>query len=442
MTVYELLTKKRDGVALSADELRWFIEGFTREEITDYQMAAFLMAVAIRGMEPDEILALTTAMIESGEQWRLRDHFDFIADKHSSGGVGDKISLTLTPWVAACGVKIAMLSGRGLGHTGGTLDNLDAIPGFSARLSREELERCVDTVGGAIATSTKAIAPADRRMYALRDVTATVESIPLITASIMSKKLAMGASALILDVKFGSGAFMKTEAEARLLAQSLIEAGRGSGTRVEALLTSMEAPLGIAVGNANEVIEAIDVLRTRKPHDLYELTKAQAVRILVMSGRFDEAAADVALEKAIDSGAALQKAHDWIAIQGGDPAFIDNPELLARPRRTLTILSQQDGWIESLEPYAIGMLAVELGAGRMKQEDVIDPAAGIRVLRNAGDAVQKNEPIAEIEIGAREVDDELVEKKYRAALTISEELRSRPPLITALLTGKSDRRTT
>ena len=432
-TPYEVLTKKRVGEALTAEEIRWFIERFTANEIADYQMTAFLMAVAIRGMTPPEITALTQSMLESGEQWKLRDRFDFIADKHSSGGVGDKVSLTLTPWVAATGVKIAMLSGRGLGHTGGTLDKLDAIAGFNARLSRRQIEECVEKVGGAIATSTAEIAPADRRMYALRDVTATVESIPLVTASIMSKKLAMGASALILDVKFGSGAFMKTKTDAHALAQSLIAAAEGSGTRVEALLTSMDRPLGCAIGNANEVFEAVDVLKTRQPHDLYELTKAQAQRILVMSGRFDDRSADAALEAVIDNGAALAKAREWIAAQGGDPSFIDDPRLLAQPRRTIEVLAPHRGYIAKINALSVGMLSVELGAGRLRQEDVVDPAAGIRIHRNTGDRVEANEPIATIELGKREFDDEMLRQRFVGAVEFSEYPTAAHPLITALI---------
>src|SRR6266487_2833188 len=289
LNVYELLNRKRRGAPLEAREIETFIERYTRGEIPDYQMSAMLMAVAINGMTAAEMATLTQAMLKSGEQWHLRYQYDFFADKHSTGGVGDKVSLVLSPWVAACGIKIGMLSGRGLGHTGGTLDKLEAISGFNARLSRADFERCIEEVAAVISTSTAGIAPADKKIYALRDVTGTVESLPLITASIMSKKLAMGASALILDVKTGSGAFMRHYQDSKALAQSLVDAAAGSGTRVEALITDMDGPLGVAAGNANEIIETIEVLKGKGPADVEEVTRAQAERLLVMSGRFDDA---------------------------------------------------------------------------------------------------------------------------------------------------------
>src|SRR5438477_10966355 len=275
ISVYELLNRKRRGGALEPHEIEIFIDRYTRGEIPDYQMSAMLMGIAINGMTGTEMATLTQAMLRSGEQWHLRDQYDFIADKHSTGGVGDKVSLVLTPWVASLGIKIGMLSGRGLGHTGGTLDKLEAIPRFNARLSRQEFDRAIDEAGCVISTSTEGIAPADKKIYALRDVTATVESLPLITASIMSKKLAMGASALILDVKTGSGAFMRNYEDSKALAKSLIAAAKGSGTRVEALITEMGRPLGIAAGNANEIAETLDVLRGKGPKDVEEVTRAQ-----------------------------------------------------------------------------------------------------------------------------------------------------------------------
>src|SRR5829696_749322 len=313
LNVYEVLNRKRRGAALEPREVEAFIDRYTRGEIPDYQMSALLMAVAINGMTAEEMATLTQAMLRSGEQWHLRDQYDFIADKHSTGGVGDKVSLVLSPWVAACGIQIGMLSGRGLGHTGGTLDKLEAIPGFNARLSREQFERCVADAGCVISTSTEGIAPADKKIYALRDVTGTVESLPLITASIMSKKLAMGASALILDVKTGSGAFMRHYQDSKALAESLIAAAAGSGTRVEALITDMDRPLGIAAGNANEIVETIESLKGNGPADVMEVTRAQAERVLVMSRKFDETSANAALEEALSSGRALEQTRKWIA---------------------------------------------------------------------------------------------------------------------------------
>src|SRR5256714_3256047 len=317
INVYELLNRKRRREALEPAVIEEFINRYTGGAIPDYQMSALLMSIAINGMTAEEMATLTQAMLRSGEQWHLRDQYDFFADKHSTGGVGDKVSLVLSPWVAACGVKVGMLSGRGLGHTGGTLDKLEAIPRFNARLSREEFERCVNDVFCVISTSTEGIAPADKKIYALRDVTGTVESLPLITASIMSKKLAMGASALILDVKTGSGAFMRKYQDSKALAQSLIAAAHGSGTRVEALITDMDRPLGVAAGNANEIVETIDCLKGRGPEDVMEVTRAQAVRLLIMSGRYDEGSARAALDDALRSGRALEQTRKWIAAQGG-----------------------------------------------------------------------------------------------------------------------------
>src|SRR5215470_8863708 len=289
LNVYDVLNRKRRREALQPEEIEEFIKRYTAGSIPDYQMSALLMAIAINGMTAEEMATLTQAMLRSGEQWHLRDQYDFIADKHSTGGVGDKVSLVLSPWVASCGVKIGMLSGRGLGHTGGTLDKLEAIPRFNARLSRQQFERCVNDALCVISTSTEGIAPADKKMYALRDVTGTVESLPLITASIMSKKLAMGASALILDVKTGSGAFMRAYQDSKALAQSLIAAAAGSGTHVEAIITDMDRPLGVAAGNANEIVETIDCLKGKGPADVMEVTRAQAERLLVMSGKYDDA---------------------------------------------------------------------------------------------------------------------------------------------------------
>src|SRR2546421_292891 len=334
LNVYEVLNRKRRGAPLEAREIESFIDRYTGGAIPDYQMSALLMAIAINGMTAEEMATLTQAMLRSGEQWHLRDQYDFIADKHSTGGVGDKVSLVLSPWVAACGIKVGMLSGRGLGHTGGTLDKLEAIPRFNARLSRKEFERAVADAGCVISTSTEGIAPADKKIYALRDVTGTVESLPLITASIMSKKLAMGASALILDVKTGSGAFMRKYQDSKALAQSLIAAAHGSGTRVEALITDMDRPLGVAAGNANEIIETIEVLKGNGPADVEDVTRAQAVRVLVMAGRFDEESARTALDASLRSGRALDQARMWISAQGGDPKVVDDYSWLAEPRET------------------------------------------------------------------------------------------------------------
>jgi pyrimidine-nucleoside phosphorylase len=401
LNVYELLNRKRRGAPLDTREIELFIDRFTSGDIPDYQMSALLMAIAINGMTSPEMATLTQAMLRSGEQWHLRDRYDFIADKHSTGGVGDKVSLVLSPWVAACGVKIGMLSGRGLGHTGGTLDKLEAIPRFNARLSREEFERCIDEAACVISTSTDGIAPADKKMYALRDVTGTVESLPLITASIMSKKLAMGASGLILDVKTGSGAFMRKYQDSKALAQSLIAAAEGSGTRVEALITDMDQPLGVAAGNANEIIETFEVLKGKGPADVEEVTRQQAIRVLVMSGKFDDASAKTALDDALRSGRALEQARKWIAAQGGDPKVVDDYAWLAQPTAVIEVKAPRSGFVTAIDTYQAGMFTVDLGAGRKKADDIIDYAVGVMFDRKPGDEVKAGETIARIQLGEK-----------------------------------------
>ncbi|HEY8182832.1 MAG TPA: thymidine phosphorylase [Thermoanaerobaculia bacterium] len=423
LSVYEVLNRKRRGEELHAGEIEEFINRYTHGSIPDYQMSALLMAIAIHGMTAHEMATLTQAMLRSGEQWHLRNHYDFIADKHSTGGVGDKVSLVLSPWVAACGIKIGMLSGRGLGHTGGTLDKLEAISGFNARLSRKDFERCIADVGCVISTSTEGIAPADKKIYALRDVTGTVESLSLITASIMSKKLAMGASSLILDVKTGSGAFMRKYENSKALALSLIAAAEGSGTRVEALITDMDRPLGVAAGNANEIEETIDVLKGKGPKDVEEVTRAQAQRVLVMSKKFSEASATKALDEALKSGRALEQAYKWIAAQGGDPSH------LPQPTEVIEVKAPQSGYITWMDTYHAGMFTVDLGAGRKKADDVIDYAAGIMFDRKTGDPVRSGETIARIQLGAPGRDHEELRKRYLSFIHFGDAPPEKRPLV-------------
>ena len=423
LSVYEVLNRKRRSEALRPAEIEEFINRYTGGTIPDYQMSALLMAIAINGMTAEEMATLTQVMLRSGEQWHLRDRYDFIADKHSTGGVGDKVSLVLSPWVAACGIKIGMLSGRGLGHTGGTLDKLEAIPGFNARLTREQFDRCVAEAGCVISTSTEGIAPADKKIYALRDVTGTVESLPLITASIMSKKLAMGASALILDVKTGSGAFMRKYEDSKALAKSLIAAAQGSGTRVEALITDMDRPLGIAAGNANEIAETLDALKGRGPKDVEEVTRAQAIRILVMSGRFDEASAETALSDALRSGRAYAQAEKWIAAQGGDASH------LPQPRETIEVKAPRSGYITFIDTYQAGMFTVDLGAGRKKADDVIDYAAGVMFDRNTGDEVRAGETIARIQLGSAKRDGEELRRRFLSFVQFGDAPPAARPLV-------------
>jgi pyrimidine-nucleoside phosphorylase len=428
-SAYEILNRKRRGGPLETRDIETFIDRYTKGDLPDYQMSALLMAIAINGMTSQEMATLTQSMLRSGEQWHLRDQYDFIADKHSTGGVGDKVSLVLSPWVAACGVPVGMLSGRGLGHTGGTLDKLEAIPRFNARLSRKDFERIVADVGCVISTSTEGIAPADKKIYALRDVTGTVESLPLITASIMSKKLAMGASALILDVKTGSGAFMRVYQDSKALAQSLVAAAEGSGTRVEAMITDMDRPLGAAAGNANEIVETIEVLKGNGPSDVEEVTRAQAERLLVMSRKYDEKSANEKLGETLKSGAALEKARKWIAAQGGDPAVVDDYSRLPQPRETVEVKAPRSGYITSMDTYQAGMFTVDLGAGRKKADDVIDYAAGIMFDRKTGDAVKAGDVIARIQLGRQKRDPGELRSRFLSFVQLGDAPPEPRPLI-------------
>jgi pyrimidine-nucleoside phosphorylase len=428
-SVYEILNRKRRGGPLEPRDIEVFIDRYTRGEIPDYQMSALLMAVAINGMTAAEMATLTQSMLRSGEQWHLRDQYDFFADKHSTGGVGDKVSLVLSPWVAACGIKIGMLSGRGLGHTGGTLDKLEAIPRFNARLSRKDFERAIEEALCVISTSTEGIAPADKKIYALRDVTGTVESLPLITASIMSKKLAMGASALILDVKTGSGAFMQKYQDSKALAQSLITAAAGSGTRVEALITDMDRPLGIAAGNANEIVETIEVLKGKGPADVEDVTRAQAERILVMSGKYDEASATKKLKETLRSGAALDQARKWISAQGGDAGIVDDYKRLPQPREVIEVRSPQSGFITFMDTYQAGMFTVDLGAGRKKADDQIDYAAGIMFDRRTGDEVRSGDVIARIQLGKARRDAQELRTRFLSFVKFGDAPPEKRPLV-------------
>ena len=432
-SAYGILNRKRRGSPLEAQEIETFIDRYTRGEIPDYQMSALLMAIAINGMTADEMATLTQAMLRSGEQWHLRDQYDFIADKHSTGGVGDKVSLVLSPWVAACGVKVGMLSGRGLGHTGGTLDKLEAIPRFNARLSRKDFERVVDEAGCVISTSTEGIAPADKKIYSLRDVTGTVESLPLITASIMSKKLAMGASALILDVKTGSGAFMQKYQDSKALAQSLIAAAAGSGTKVEALITDMDDPLGVAAGNANEVIETFEVLKGRGPQDVLQVTRDQAERLLIMSGKYDEKSARAKLDETLKNGKALDQARKWIAAQGGDPVIVDDYSKLPQPTTVVEVKAPSSGYISAIDTYHAGMFAVDLGAGRKKADDQIDFAAGLMFDKNVGAQVKMGDVIARIQVGRGNFDAGQLRSRFLSFVQFADEPPESRPHVHELL---------
>ena len=398
MRAVDVIIKKRDGGTLDPAEIRYFVESVTAGTLPEYQASALLMAVLLRGMTREETASLTDAMVNSGIRVDLSDIPGVKVDKHSTGGVGDKTSLVLAPIAAACGVVVPMMSGRGLGHTGGTLDKLESIPGFRVRLSLSEMKAALRTTGCAMIGQTAEIAPADRKLYSLRDVTGTVESIPLISASIMSKKIAEGIDALVLDVKCGRGAFMKTEADSRLLAESLVAIGQASGVRTEAMITRMDAPLGRAIGNAVEVIESIEVLKGQGPSDLEEISVALAVRMLVLAGvSSGESDALRQVQRAVVSGEALDRLRRIIETQGGDPRVVDDyGRLPAAPERS-TVLASRSGYVGRIDADLIGRASVVLGAGRDRVEDDVDPAVGIVLKARRGDRIDAGDPVLELQ---------------------------------------------
>jgi pyrimidine-nucleoside phosphorylase len=397
MRAVDLIRTKRDGGELDRAALEWFVAGVTDGSLPDYQASALLMAVVLRGMTAAETAALTDAMVRSGVRVDYPGLPSVAVDKHSTGGVGDKTSIILAPLAAACGAYVPMMSGRGLGHTGGTLDKLESIPGFRTALSLDELRRSVASIGCALIGQTADVAPADRKLYALRDVTATVESIPLITASIMSKKIAEGIGGLVLDVKFGHGAFMKTERAARALAESLVATGELAGVKTEALLTDMEAPLGRGVGNALEIVESIETLKGRGPADLEALSVEFAARMLVLAGvEPDLARATAKVRQALASGAGVEKFREIVRNQGGDPAVVDDySKLPAAPDRD-AIVARDDGYVRAMKAESVGRAAVLLGAGRDRMDAVIDPAVGFTIAAPVGAAVKRGDVIVEI----------------------------------------------
>ncbi|MEA2435314.1 MAG: thymidine phosphorylase [Actinomycetota bacterium] len=385
MDAIDVIRTKRDGGRLSDDQIDWFIKSYTNDEVPDYQASALLMAIVWRGMEPDELARWTAAMISSGEKMDLSDIDIPTVDKHSTGGVGDKVSLILAPLVAACGVADPMLSGRGLGHTGGTLDKLEAIPGFRVDLSPDEFISILKDVGCVICSAGPNLAPADRKLYALRDVTGTVESIPLIASSIMSKKIAEGTDALVLDVKVGSGAFLPKVEMARELAETMVGLGSAHGVKTTALLTAMDTPLGRTAGNGLEVIESVECLRGEGPDDLMEVTLALAREMLDLAG------VDTDPQKAIDDGSAMERYERMVKAQGGDP----NAKLAEAPERR-TIDSPSDGYLARLDARAVGIAAWRLGAGRSRKEDPVSDSAGVVCLVKPGEQVAAGQPILEL----------------------------------------------
>ena len=397
MRMVDLIEKKRDGEELTTEEIRFFIEQYTVGNIPDYQVSALLMAIYFKDMSDRERADLTMAMVESGDQIDLSGIEGIKVDKHSTGGVGDTTTLVLGPLVAACGVPVAKMSGRGLGHTGGTIDKLEAIEGFHVELTTEQFTQQVNEMKLAVIGQSGNLTPADKKLYALRDVTGTVNSIPLIASSIMSKKIAAGADAIVLDVKTGEGAFMKTVEDARLLAKAMVQIGNNVGRQTMAIISDMSQPLGFAIGNALEVQEAIDTLRGKGPADLTELCLVLGSQMVVVGGKakdLDEAR-EMLLE-VIDNGSALEIMKGFIEGQGGNPAVVDSPELLPQAKYTFEVPAKESGFVSFIEADEVGTAAMLLGAGRATKDSVIDLAVGIVLHKKVGDAVTEGESLATI----------------------------------------------
>ncbi|MFL5735472.1 MAG: thymidine phosphorylase [Chloroflexia bacterium] len=434
MNVVDIIAAKRDGRELSAEEIDWLVKGFTGGDVPDYQVAAWLMAARIRGMTPRETTDLTRAMVESGRSLDLSAVAPFVADKHSTGGVGDKTTLVVAPLVAATGLPVGKMSGRGLGFSGGTLDKLESIPGFRTGLSVEEFKDAIARVGLVVASQSADLAPADGKLYALRDVTATVDSIPLIASSIMSKKLAAGANAVVLDVKVGRGAFMKTYDDARSLAVTMRDIGKSFGLQVRAVLSGMDQPLGRAVGNALEIREAVETLQGRGPEDLTEVALTLGAHLLNMAGRASTIEEGVAmLRAAVHSGAGLAKFRDFVANQGGDTAFIDDLSQLPQAPVKLDFPSEAAGYLAALDAETIGRASVDLGAGRLVKGAPIDYAVGFVVHHKIGDAIQPGDTLITIHARTQEAAQQVL-PHLKQAVKLSPTPVTPPPTVLEVVT--------
>ena len=394
MRMYDLIKKKRDGEALSEEEIKFFIDGYVKGEIPDYQASAFLMAVYFKGMNMEETRALTFAVRDSGATLDFSNISGLRVDKHSTGGVGDKTSLVVTPIVASLGVKVAKMSGRGLGHTGGTIDKLESIPGFKTDLTEEEFISIVNEVGIAIVGQSKELAPADKKLYALRDVTATVDCLPLIVSSIMGKKLAADDDCIVLDVKTGSGAFAKTVEESVTLAKAMVDIGKSAGKKMLALITDMDRPLGANVGNSLEVIEAIETLKGKGPEDFTEVCIILATNMLYLAEKGSMEECEKMVKKSIEDGSALETLAKMVEAQGGDKSVIYNPDLFKKAPYKKDIKAEKSGYIYSVDTEGYGIASLMLGAGRNTKEEEIDHSAGLTILKKTGDKVEKGEVIA------------------------------------------------
>jgi len=433
MRAVDVIQKKRDGQELTRGEISAFIEGYTRGTIPDYQASALAMAVFFKGMTAAETVALTESMMRTGEVLDLRELPGPKVDKHSTGGVGDKTSMILAPLAAACGVYVPMISGRGLGHTGGTLDKLESIPGFRVGLSLDEFRAVLRKSHLGLIGQTPEIAPADRKLYALRDVTSTVESRPLIAASIMSKKMAEGIDALVLDVKTGDGAFMVKEEDSRALAEAMLAIGKGMGKKVVALITDMEQPLGRTVGNALEIVESIETLQGKGPQDLETLSVELAAWMLRLAGApADLKAARARVREALASGAGLKKFQEVIALQGGDPRVCDDVARLPRAKETVELRAESAGRVTGIACRAVGTAAMLLGAGRETVESSIDPGVGFVLGKKVGDAVAAGEPLATVHVNDRRRLDEAL-AMLRRAIRVGPEAPPPRPLVRAVL---------
>lgn len=437
MTAYEIISKKRDGQVLSIDEIKFFINGYTTGDIPDYQMSALLMAIYLKGMNKEETLALTNTFLHSGQVINFEQDAGVKVDKHSTGGVGDKVSIILVPIVAAAGVAVPMISGRSLGHSGGTLDKLESIPGFRVDYNVEDFKEKVRNMGVCLIGQTAELAPADKKIYALRDVTATIQSIPLIAASIMSKKLAEGTDALVLDVKTGNGAFMKEYDQAVQLAKTLIQIGEDAGKTIVAYITDMNNPLGNTVGNWLEIAECIDCMHGNGPADLMEVTHQLAGTMIYLGNKADSIKAGVIKSKdIINNGSAWDKFLEIVRGQEGNTRILQNPDQYPASKYQAELLASQSGWIETIDAYEIGMIALQLGAGRQKSDDKINNQAGIRFYRKTGQTIEKGEPILSLFTDKREFLPFALEKISKT-IKISTQKVTAPKLILEYL-DKSD----
>ena len=433
MRMYDLIQKKRDGGELTTEEIAYMVKEYTNGSIPDYQMSAMMMAIYFRGMTEAETLSLTMEMAHSGDMLDLSAIKGIKVDKHSTGGVGDKTSLTLTPMVAACGVSVAKMSGRGLGHTGGTIDKLESFDGFSTGISTEQFMKQVNEIGVAIMGQTADLAPADKKLYALRDVTATVDQMSLIASSIMSKKLAAGADAIVLDVKTGSGAFMKKEADAVALAQEMVKIGKGAGRNMTAVITDMDQPLGFAVGNALEVKEAIATLRGEGPEDFTKLCMTLGTYMLLAAGKADnEEDAQKKLQAVIENGEALNKLAEFVEAQGGNKEQVYQPETLPQASIIEPVMAPKSGYISSIACDEVGICSLILGGGRETKADVIDLSVGLVLCKKKGDYVEQGEPLAILHANDRSKF-ETAAKRYLNAVTISEQAPAKEPFIKQII---------